>query len=85
MMAHRLENGMSRGQVEKVIGQAGRFEVNDRHFKSNSKAFQTGDKTYAFGPDSKGHAYYLMFRENNLVGFNSEDFLDDELTDDIEW
>lgn len=77
LLAHRVENGMRRNEVEKIIGQEGRFEPSDRTLKANSASYRAGDKTYAFGPDSQGAAYFLIFRENKLVGFDRAEFRDD--------
>ncbi len=77
LLAHRIENGMDRSQVEAAIGQPGQRELNDHVFKKNNNAFRTGDKTYKYGPDNKGHSYYLIYRENKLVGFDPTVFQGD--------
>ncbi len=61
-----------------MIGQPGRFEPSDRLLKTNNNAYHTSDKMYAYGPDSKSHTYYLVFRDNRLVGFDAQDFELDE-------
>jgi hypothetical protein len=42
--------------------------------KTNNNAYHSSDKMYAFGPDSKSHTYYLVFRDNRLVGFDPKEF-----------
>ncbi len=78
LLANRIENGMTRAEVDGVIGQPGRFEPSDRLLKTNNNAYHTSDKMYAYGPDSKSHTYYLVFRDNRLVGFDAQDFELDE-------
>lgn len=82
LLSHCLENGMTRAEVEGVIGQPGRFEPNDRLLKKNNNAFRTSDKMYAFGPDSKSRTYFLVFRENRLVGFDPKEFAKTDFGDD---
>lgn len=78
LIANRLENGMTRAEVEGVIGQPGRFEPNDRLLKTNNNAYRSSDKMYAFGPDSKSRTYFLVFRDNRLVGFDPKEFAADD-------
>jgi hypothetical protein len=78
LLAHCIDNGMTRAEVDGVIGQPGRFEPNDRLLKTNNNAYHTSDKMYAYGPDSKSQTYYLVFRDNRLVGFDAHDFELDE-------
>ena len=74
LLGNCIENGMTRAQIEAVIGQSGRYEPNDRTIKSGNEAYLTSDKVYAFGPDSESHIYYLVLRDNRLVGFDPKEF-----------
>jgi hypothetical protein len=45
--------------------------------KTNNNAYRSSDKMYAFGPDSKSRTYFLVFRDNRLVGFDPKEFKKD--------
>jgi len=74
MLANCVENGLPREDIEKVLGQKGKYEPSDRLLKSHNKFYRRGDKVYSYGPDNKGRAYYLVYRDNRLVGFDRKQF-----------
>jgi len=71
LLSHRIESGMSYGDVCKIIGEDGTREGRDTWLKAKGGAFQLGDEVYAFGPDSEGQTVYLAFREDRLYNFDS--------------
>lgn len=74
ILKNRLYSGMSRGNVEKEIGEAGEFQEASKWLKATGGTFRTTDEAYKWGPDESGRSVYLIFRDNILVNFNPEDF-----------
>jgi len=74
ILKNRLYSGMSRGSVEKEIGEEGEFQESSKWLKATGGTFRTSDKAYKWGPDQSGRSVYLIFRENILVNFDPEDF-----------
>ena len=74
ILKNRLYSGMSRGSVEKEIGEEGEFQEASKWLKATGGTFRTSDEAYKWGPDESGRSVYLIFRDDVLVNFNPEDF-----------
>lgn len=75
LLRHCVENGMSHEAVAKVLGEQGTREAQDAKFKAGGgTSVQIGDDLYAYGPDDHSRMYYLVFRDNVLVGFEPKDY-----------
>lgn len=72
LTANRLKNGMSKTDVDGVIGQEGEREFNDQAILSEGGLYRSDDVVYRWGPDSDGKAYLFVFRDGKLV--NVENF-----------
>lgn len=73
LLANRVRQGMSPGDVAEVFGEAGERVHEDEWLKSGGQ-YQVGDETYKWGPDDHGTSYYLMFRGGKLANFDAEQF-----------
>ena len=78
LLAHRIQSGMSHGEVSRVLGEEGVREFNDRWLKNQGSQIQVSDIIYRFGPDNAGQSIYLAFRDDKLVNFEPDNFRDDE-------
>lgn len=76
LLRHRIQSGMSYGDVCRILGEEGTRESKDNWIKSNGGNYQVGDDAYAFGPDSDGQTLYLLFRDDKLVNFDPTEFSD---------
>jgi len=75
LLRHCVENGMSHETVSNVLGEQGTREAQDGKFKAGGgTSVQVGDDLYVYGPDDHSRMYYLVFRENVLVGFEPKDY-----------
>lgn len=76
LLAHRIDTGMSYGEVCQVLGEDGEQEHVDRWLKTKGSTYRLDDVIYRFGPDNEGHSYYLGFREDKLINYDREHFRD---------
>lgn len=74
LLGNALQPGMTRSEVESVLGEEGVRETNDRWLKTNGDAYRLDDIIYCYGPDDEGHCVYLGFREDRLINFDPEEF-----------
>lgn len=74
LLAHRIESGMTLDEVEAELGTDGE-PVHGAAFKNKGGTrFQVTDSVYKWGPDAKGDAYYLVFRDERLLNFDRRQF-----------
>jgi hypothetical protein len=74
LVMHRLENGMTQEQIDRIFGEEGAREYNDQQFKGRGGPYRVDDEMYRYGPDDKGQVYYLGFRDGHLVNFNPREY-----------
>ena len=74
LLANRIDTGMTRGEVERVLAQEGGREWNDRKFKTHGGHYRSSDVIYRFGPDSEGWSIYLGFRDGKLINYDPREF-----------
>lgn len=66
---------MSLTEVRQALGDEGMREENDRWIKTGGGHYRSNDKVHKWGPDNKGRTYYLVFREDNLVDYDPEEYV----------
>lgn len=76
LLANHVQSGMTPREVGQVIGEQGRIVYNDGHFKTRGGHYQSGDRTWKWGPDRDGNSVFLVFREGGLVNFDPAQFAD---------
>jgi hypothetical protein len=74
LLGHCVDAGMSYKEVCRALGEEGARETQDTWIKTRGGPYQVGDDVYAFGPDNEGQSVYLVFREDQLIGFDPEEF-----------
>ena len=74
LLANRVKQGMSPGDVAEVFGEAGERVYEDEWLKTGDGNYQIGDETYKWGPDDHGTSYFLMFRGGKLVNFDGGEY-----------
>jgi hypothetical protein len=74
LLSRRIENGMTREEVDRVIGEAGETEMAGAGFKRENKGIFADDMLVRYGPDADGSTIYLVFRENRLVQFEPREY-----------
>jgi hypothetical protein len=67
LLANRVGSGMTRGEVNDILGQHGERVFEDNWLKSGTSGVRETDEAYRWGPDSEGQTYYLFFRDDRLV------------------
>ncbi|MBT4864108.1 MAG: hypothetical protein HON53_03170 [Planctomycetaceae bacterium] len=77
LLANRIRQGMGVGEVNEILGQDGTREFDDRKLKAGNPAYRADDIAYRWGPDSGGRAVYLLFREDKLLNFDPQQFVDE--------
>jgi hypothetical protein len=77
LLANRIRQGMSVGEVNEFLGQDGEREFDDRKLKTGNPAYRADDIAYRWGPDSGGRAVYLLFRDGKLLNYDPQQFADD--------
>lgn len=73
LLVNRIRQGMTLADVNRVLGVVGEREFTDKWIKSN-RPFRAGDNVYRWGPDNNGRSVYLVFREDQLVNYDSSEF-----------
>ena len=76
LLANRVKQGMSVGEVNGVLGCDGKRRYEDAQFKSRNIGVLASDETYAWGPDHDGSPYMLFFRNDHLVNYDPAQFAD---------
>ncbi len=71
LVVSRLTNGMTKAEVDAVLGEVGEREFNDSRFLSEGGLYRTDDLVYRWGPDRDGNVYLFVFRDNHLVNIES--------------
>ncbi|WP_237227963.1 hypothetical protein [Rubinisphaera sp. JC750] len=72
LVVNRLKNGMSRADVNTVIGEDGERVFNDADILASEGAhYRSDDMVYRWGPDSDGNVYLFVFRDDHLVNLES--------------
>ncbi len=74
LLVHRVKQGMSRDEVAREIGVPGERQRHVPWKDAGGTSFQVTDHVYKWGPDEKGHAYPLVFRNNLLVNYDPRDY-----------
>ncbi len=74
LLRHRVENGMTPTEINRVLGEDGTRVFEDGWIKNRGGHYHAGDDTWKWGPDRAGNAVYLVFRDNKLVNFNPDEF-----------
>ena len=73
LLKHRIRAGMSRGDVDEVLGEDGRRIYEDGRYKNSNSVYRQSDKVYSWGPASDGSTVVLFFRDNQLFNFRPQD------------
>jgi len=84
LLAHRVQEGMSVEEVDRVLGVDGKRRYEDASFKAHNRGVRATDATYEWGPDSKGSPYLLFFRNDRLINHRPERYADDA-DDSADW
>nr|ADY57687.1 hypothetical protein Plabr_0057 [Rubinisphaera brasiliensis DSM 5305] len=72
LVVNRLKNGMSRADVNTVIGEDGERVFDDSDILASEGAhYRSDDMVYRWGPDSDGNVYLFVFRDDHLVNLES--------------
>lgn len=71
LLLNRLRNGMSKNQVDAVIGEEGEREFRDQEILGEGGLYRSDDIVYRWGPDRDGNSYLLVFRDDHLVNFEN--------------
>ena len=75
ILCERLEQGMSRAEVEQELGEPGERVWNIRQFTDgNDGLFRQTDKFYKWRPCVDGTSVHLGFRNGKLVNFDGESY-----------
>jgi len=74
LLEHRVSSGMTVADVNQVFGEDGERQFDSQRLTTGEGEYQTGDVVYKWGPDSKGNAAYLVFREGHLVNFDPHEY-----------
>lgn len=76
LLAHRIQQGMTVGDVNEALGQEGEREFDDLHLKTKGGSYRASDVAYRWGPDSRGRSVYLFFRDGRLVNFRPGEYVE---------
>ena len=71
LLANLMQNGMSKGDVDRVLGEHGSRYFDDKEILSGEGLYRLDDIVYSWGPDKQGNAYMLVFRDNNLINYDN--------------
>ena len=74
LLQNRIQQGMSREDVNHVLGEEGQLEDNSRWLKEGSTLYRVDDELYGYGPDEQGSTIYLAFRDDKLIHFEPGQF-----------
>ncbi|MDA1017067.1 MAG: hypothetical protein O3A00_21740 [Planctomycetota bacterium] len=73
LLKHRVKPGMSRGDVDEILGEDGERIYDDGSFKNRNSVYRQTDKAYSWGPAANGSTVVLIFRDNQLFNFRPQD------------
>ncbi len=71
LLKNSVKNGMSKSDVNRVMGEDGEREFNDSSLLANEGLYRADDKVYRWGPDRDGNSYMLVFRDEHLINFEN--------------
>jgi len=71
LLNNRVQNGMSKGDVDRVVGEDGERVFDDQKVLTSESVYRTDDLVYSWGPDREGNVYMLVFRDNRLINFEN--------------
>ncbi|HBN77400.1 MAG TPA: hypothetical protein DD473_16655 [Planctomycetaceae bacterium] len=71
LLKNSVKNGMSKADVDRVMGEDGEREFNDSNLLANEGLYRADDKIYRWGPDRDGNSYMLVFRDGHLINFEN--------------
>ncbi|MCA8987485.1 MAG: hypothetical protein KDA78_07585 [Planctomycetaceae bacterium] len=71
LLRNHVHNGMSRAEVDGVLGEDGNREFNDTKFLDEGGLYRSDDIAYRWGPDRDGNVYILVFRDDHLINFDN--------------
>ncbi len=71
LLNNRVQNGMSKGDVDRVVGEDGERVFDDQKVLTSESVYRTDDLVYSWGPDCDGSVYMLVFRDNRLINFEN--------------
>jgi hypothetical protein len=74
LLEHRIASGMSVADVNQIFGEDGERQYNRQRLTIGDGDYQTGDVIYKWGPDSKGNAAFLIFRDGHLVNYSPNEY-----------
>lgn len=74
LFANVVTSGMSRSEITRILGEEGRRVYDDGRFKNDGGHYQMDDEVWKWGPDSKGHSVFLVFRDGKLANFDPNEF-----------
>jgi len=74
LLEKKIRSGMSRSEVEQILGEDGEPILNSAALIKDSSGYQSTDKGYRWGPDGSGRSIYLFFRDGRLVNFQPQEF-----------
>jgi hypothetical protein len=78
LLANRIEQGMSVSDINTLFGISGERVVNDGWLKNKQGGrYRQGDVSFKWGSTSDGKSVYLIFRDDHLVNFNPDEYLED--------
>ncbi|MCC7424954.1 MAG: hypothetical protein IT428_32180 [Planctomycetaceae bacterium] len=70
LLANVVDEGMDVEEVGRILGQPGEYVEADNFVKTKDSAYYLDDRTYRWGPDDHGRAYFLVFRDRKLVNYD---------------
>jgi len=71
LLSNRAKNGMSKGDIDRIIGEQGERVFDDTNILSGDGLYRSDDLVYSWGPNKQGHSYMLVFRDNKLINFEN--------------
>ncbi|MCG6155523.1 hypothetical protein [Rubinisphaera margarita] len=71
LLNNRVQNGMSKGDIDRIVGEDGDRVFNDQGVLTSESVYRTDDLVYSWGPDSSGTVYMLVFRDNRLINYEN--------------
>lgn len=73
LLSHGVQNGMSKGDIDRILGIPGERVFDDSEILSSEGLYRSDDIVYSWGPDKQGNAYMLVFRDHHLVNYENFD------------
>jgi len=71
LLRNRVKNGMSKSDLDRILGESGRREFDDSHILNEEGLYRSDDIVYRWGPDSDGNVYLFVFRDHHLINFEN--------------